>query len=129
MAEPSERQIDARGEVAKSSELGEPFARVDVGRARELIAEGADLIDVREPAEYEAGHIPGARLVPLNGFLAKPRDHARREPVVFVCAVGARSALACEMAAAVGLRQIYNLEGGTNAWAASGLPIERSIER
>ena len=105
-------------------ELDEPFARVDPEQARELIHSGADLIDVREPNEYTAGHIPGARLVPLNSFLARPRDHARRDNVVFVCAVGVRSALACEMAAAIGLSHVYNLEGGTQAWASQGLPIE-----
>jgi rhodanese-related sulfurtransferase len=98
---------------------------VDLGRARELIEGGAELVDVREPAEYAAGHIPGARLVPLSDFLARPREHVERDPVVFVCAVGVRSAVACEMAAAIGLRRVYNLEGGTVAWGASGLPIER----
>ena len=118
MADPRERQ-------AQDEELGEPFERIDVGRARELVESGADLVDVREPSEYAAGHIPKARLVPLNTFLARPREHVGAEPVVFVCAVGVRSALACEMAAAIGLRRVYNLEGGTSAWAASGLPIER----
>ncbi len=109
----------------EASEPEEPFARVDPGKARELIESGADLIDVREPSEYVQGHIPGARLVPLNTFLAQPRDHAQRDNVVFVCAVGVRSALACEMAAAIGLSQVYNLEGGTQGWASQGLPIEK----
>ena len=120
MAEPSEHGDDARGE----DELGEPFERIDVGRARELVEAGADLIDVREVSEYAAGHIPHARLVPLNTFLARPREHVATEPVVFVCAVGVRSALACEMAAAIGLSRVYNLEGGTQGWASQGLPIE-----
>lgn len=105
-------------------ELDEPFVRVDVERARALVADGADVVDVREPDEYAAGHIPGARLVPLNTLLARPREHLQRDGVLFVCAVGIRSALACEMAAAIGLARVYNLEGGTAAWAAGGLPIE-----
>jgi rhodanese-related sulfurtransferase len=123
LADPRASWADAPGPI--EDDTGEPFERVDVERARELVEAGADLIDVREPYEYAAGHIPRARLVPLNALLAQPREHVSAEPVVFVCAVGARSALACEMAAAIGLRRIYNLEGGTSAWAASGLPIER----
>jgi rhodanese-related sulfurtransferase len=122
LTDPRERAEQAE---TAGDELAEPFERVDVDRARELVGDGADLVDVREASEYEAGHIPGARLVPLNELLARPREHVGREPVVFVCAVGVRSALACEMAAAIGLRRIYNLEGGTSAWAARGLPIER----
>jgi rhodanese-related sulfurtransferase len=103
----------------------EPFARIGPEQAKDLIESGADLIDVREPNEYAQGHIPGARLVPLNTFLTQPRDHAKRDNVVFVCAVGVRSALACEMAAAIGLTKVYNLEGGTQGWASQGLPIEK----
>ncbi|MGH2458409.1 MAG: rhodanese-like domain-containing protein, partial [Chloroflexota bacterium] len=62
---------------------------------------------------------------PLNTFLARPRDYLRSEPVLFVCAMGQRSAVACEMAAAVGMEHIYNLEGGTVGWAKAGLPIEK----
>ncbi len=114
------------GEPADPEELDleEPFERVDVTRAKELVDAGADLIDVREPREYAAGHIPGARLVPLATFLARPREQIRRDGVVFVCSVGARSAVACEMAAAVGLSRVYNLEGGTKEWAREGLAIE-----
>ncbi len=106
------------------ADLEEPFERVDVDRAKEIVEAGADLIDVREPGEYAAGHIPGARLVPLATFLARPREQIRHDGVVFVCAVGVRSALACEMAAAIGLKRVYNLEGGTREWASRGLAIE-----
>jgi len=105
-------------------ELDEPFERVDAEVARDLIEQGADLIDVREPDEYAEGHLPGARHVPLGTFLVSPREHIKQDNVVFVCAVGARSAVACEMAAAIGLTRVYNLEGGTKGWVARGLPIE-----
>ena len=42
-----------------------------------------------------------------------------------MCAVGQRSALACEMAAAAGLRRLFNLEGGTEAWMKAGYPVEK----
>ena len=107
-------------------EVDEPFVRVDVHTAREMIENGdVQVIDVREPNEYAEGHIPGVKLVPLNTFLARPREHLVNDNVMFVCAVGQRSAVACEMAAAIGFERVYNLEGGTTGWAKAGLPIEK----
>ncbi len=107
-------------------EVDEPFARVDVHTARKLIADGeVQVIDVREQNEYAEGHIPGVTLVPLNTFLARPREYLPDDHVLFVCAMGQRSAVACEMAAAVGIEHVYNLEGGTIGWAKAGLPIEK----
>ncbi len=108
------------------SRSGEPFERVHAKECHGLLND-KDLvwIDVREPAEWERGRIPGATLVPLNRLLLSPREHLSGEGVVFYCAQGIRSAVACEVAAAVGLRRVYNLEGGIQEWASEGLPIER----
>ncbi len=104
----------------------EPFERIHAQGARELLADkGITWIDVREPAEWERGHIPGATLVPLNRLLLSPREFLSGDGVVFYCAVGVRSAVACEVAAAVGLRRVFNLEGGIQEWSAEGLPVER----
>ena len=104
----------------------EPFTRVDVATAKKLMDSGeVEVIDVREPNEYAEGHIAGVVLVPLNTLLSRPRDFLKRDNVLFVCAMGQRSAVACEMAAAVGFEKLYNLEGGTSAWAKAGLPIEK----
>ncbi len=107
-------------------EVDEPFVRVDVKTAQKMIENGeVQIIDVREPHEYAQEHIPGAKLVPLNTLLQRPREFLTRDHVLFVCAVGQRSAVACEMAAAIGLEHIYNLEGGTTGWVKAGLPVER----
>jgi rhodanese-related sulfurtransferase len=109
-----------------SADIAEPFVRIDVPTAQRLIADGAvQVIDVREPNEYAEGHIPGVTLVPLNTLLSRPQDYLKRDNLLFVCAMGQRSALACEMAAALGMEQVYNLEGGTTAWARAGLPIDK----
>jgi rhodanese-related sulfurtransferase len=107
------------------SEMDEPFERVDVTRGRELLdAGGLTWIDVREPAEWQKGRIPGAVLVPLNRLLLAPRQHLAGAPaVVFYCALGIRSAVACEAAAAVGLTRVFNLEGGIEAWLRHGHPV------
>ena len=106
--------------------MGEPFERIDVAEGKELL-EGnrSTWIDVREPAEWQGGHIPGATLVPLNTLLMSPRRYLHSDNIVFYCAQGIRSAVACEVAAAVGLSHIYNLEGGIEDWVSRGLPIEK----
>lgn len=85
-----------------------------------LSTQRVDLIDVRDPDEYEAGHIPGARLVPLGTFRADPDKHlAHGQTLVFICAKGVRSLAAAKLAERFGYQNIYNLEGGTKLWAAS----------
>ena len=105
--------------------IQEPFQRVSPEEARRLIAEGAKVIDVREPREQtQDGRLADSELAPLNSFLTDPRKYLGQDNVVFICKVGQRSAIACEMAAAVGLTHLYNLEGGIEAWKKQGLPVE-----
>jgi len=103
----------------------EPFERIDVQRAKELIDQGVTLIDVREPKEIpQDGKISDSELVPLNSFLSNPRQYLKSDNVLFYCKVGQRSAIACEMAAAVGMTKLYNLEGGIEAWKKQGQPVD-----
>ena len=104
----------------------EPFTRIEVGEAQEMMAkDDAAVIDVREPHEYNAGHVPGAKLIPVATVFARREELPKDRDLIFVCAVGQRSALACEMAAAAGLTRLYNLEGGTDAWIKAGLAVEK----
>jgi rhodanese-related sulfurtransferase len=104
----------------------EPFKRIDVEEGKRLIDAGTPIIDVRELNEYQAGHVPGAKLVPLNSFLRSPKQHLPGSgAVIFICAVGQRSAVASEMAVAAGAKDVYNLEGGTNRWIEKGYPVDR----
>ena len=104
----------------------EPFSRITVDEAKEMLAgDKVAVIDVREPHEYRAGHVPNAKLIPVATVYARREELPRDRDVIFVCAVGQRRALACEMAAAVGLTRLYNLEGGTDAWIKAGQPVDR----
>jgi rhodanese-related sulfurtransferase len=116
-----------RGEqVMTQQPLKEPFDRIDATKGKELYdSQNTVWIDVREPGEWQDGRIPGSTLVPLNTLLLSPRQYLSRDNVVFYCAQGIRSAVACEVAAAVGLTKIYNLEGGIIEWAAKGFPVEK----
>lgn len=107
--------------------MAEPYQKVSVEQAKELIKRGdVKVIDVRTPTEYQGGHIPEATSVPLDNVLARPRDVLPGDGhILFVCQVGQRSAIAAEMAAAVGLADLYNLEGGTDAWIKGGNQVAR----
>ena len=75
-----------------------------------------DVIDVREPFEWEIGHIPGARLVPLDRIAAEiPRLDKRRETILY-CKVGARSMYAAQQLADAGVAEVRNLAGGILRW-------------
>ena len=107
----------------------EPFKRIDVDEAKRLISEGkVRVVDVRNPDEWQGGHIPQAVHVPLPQIVNNPQATLAGDldqPQLFVCAVGERSAVACEVAAMLGYKEIYNLSGGTTAWIKSGNPVDR----
>lgn len=117
--------------------LASPMARVptiDVAEAARRMGVAADarpfLLDVREPFEYAGPfgrHAPGAVLVPLatlpHRLPALPDDPARE--VIVICKSGGRSARAAEFLIETGRRRVFNVAGGTDAWAAAGLPVER----
>jgi rhodanese-related sulfurtransferase/transcriptional regulator with XRE-family HTH domain len=89
-----------------------------------MISSGdVDVVDVREPAEWATGHVPGARLVPLAQLRADVDGALPRDDIVFVCAKGGRSATAAQVAEEHGKSRVYSLNGGTEAWLAAGLPI------
>lgn len=93
-------------------------------QAQELIAKGTfDIVDVREPGEWSTGHLPGARLVPLQSLRANPQNALPRDGIIFVCAAGVRSQTAAKVAEANGMRDLYNLTGGTRSWVNAGLPL------
>ena len=112
-----------------SRQPAEPFKRIKVDEAKRLIEkEKAPIIDVRTPEEYSGGHVPGAMLIPVDSLYTRIDDLPKNKSLVFICQVGQRSALACEIAAAMGVgeqSQIYNVEGGTEAWIKQGYPVER----
>jgi rhodanese-related sulfurtransferase len=105
----------------------EPFHRITVAEAKEMItSDDYAVIDVRNPDEYANGHVPGATLIPVNSVFQRKDELPAGKKIIFVCAVGQRSALAAEMAAAAGLPadRLYNLEGGTDGWRKAGEPVE-----
>jgi rhodanese-related sulfurtransferase len=97
---------------------------VEPRRVTELHGAGAvQLIDVREPYEWEAGRIPGARHIELERLAEEAASLERERPVIFYCRVGARSAMAAHAFRRAGY-EAYSLLGGLEAWSADGLALE-----
>lgn len=83
------------------------------------------LIDVREPDEYEQGHLPGAILMPMSEFQMRMDELDEDATIVLVCATGNRSSRVGDFMTAQGYSDVYNLLDGTMGWMMRGLPVER----
>jgi rhodanese-related sulfurtransferase len=101
----------------------EESSELEPERVAEALAEGWQVIDVREPYEREAGHIAGTRHIELSQLAAEATTLDRERPVIFYCRVGNRSAMATDAFRASGLTA-YHLRGGITEWVRRGLPIE-----
>lgn len=111
--------------------MASPFDRPEDDWSPEAVAQRLErgeieLIDVREPYEREAGHIPGSRHIELERLASNAETIPRDRPVVFQCRLGARSAMATRAFAAAGW-DAHNLEGGAEAWTGLGLPFEGRV--
>lgn len=93
------------------------------GQAAELIAAGAQLIDVRRPYEWEGGRLAGARNIEMNELSGAADSIARDRPVIFYCRGGNRSAMAADAFRSAGY-DAYHVGGGIQAWADEGRPLE-----
>ncbi len=97
---------------------------IDVEELRPLQMGGANVIDVREPDEYEEGHVPGARLIPLQEVPERIEELPDTGDIYLICKTGARSRRAAEYLATQGY-QVHNVAGGTMAWIDAGFPVDR----
>ncbi len=90
--------------------------------------EKAVVVDVSTDAEFAAGHIIGARHVPLDEVTAKLPTTVKNKnlPVIFVCPTGARANRAVAEARKLGYEKAHSLSGGMGAWRGAGLPVEKA---
>jgi rhodanese-related sulfurtransferase len=79
-------------------------------------------LDVREWYEWEAGTIEGAQHIPIRVLAQRVEEVSKKRPVVVICQVGQRSALAADYLNRLGY-EAHNLEGGVEAWTAQGFPL------
>src|SRR5215210_150924 len=107
------------------------IAEVDASQAQEYLRDserGTVLIDVREQAEWDEGHIPGAVHVPRGHLESRIESAApdKARPLVVYCAAGNRSAFAAKSLEELGYEEVVSLAGGFTDWKRNGYPVEVS---
>ncbi|MBP6008494.1 MAG: rhodanese-like domain-containing protein [Rhodoferax sp.] len=90
--------------------------------------EKAVVVDICEPAEFAAGHVGGAKNIPLGQLEGKLAGSVKNKmvPLILVCQSGARSSRAVAIAKKLGYEQAQSLAGGLGAWRSASLPIEKA---
>ena len=102
---------------------------IDAGAAAEMVkARTAVVVDVRQPAEWKAGHIDGALHIPLSQLARQLDQLPHGKTIVTVCRTGHRSGIAARTLTRAG-HDVLNLKGGINAWARTGLPLVKPNKR
>lgn len=94
---------------------------VSVTEAASLRQNGAFILDVREPYEWNEIHIPGATLIPLGELASRLDEIPKDRPIVVVCRSGNRSQQGRDILLSAGFSQVTSMRGGIRAWQAAGL--------
>jgi len=96
---------------------------INVSEAAAKQNQGAFMLDVRQPEEWEQGHISGATLIPLGDLSARLEEVPKDQDVVVVCRSGRRSAEGRNILREAGFTQVTSMAGGMAEWQAQGLPV------
>ena len=98
------------------------------GAVQLINREKAVVVDVCDPSEFAAGHVSGAKNVPLGELEAKLPGTVKNKalPLIMVCSSGARSGRAAAIAKKLGYEQVQSLSGGLKAWKEANLPLEKA---
>jgi len=123
--------MQQQGKTMNWRSLLKPASNLSPDEAREFMAsrssEDYQLLDVRQPGEYETEHLPGARLIPLKQLADGLEELNNEKPVLVYCAVGGRSRAAAQFLSGQGFKEVYNVSGGIRKWQglkASGPEVQ-----
>ncbi|MBL7080354.1 rhodanese-like domain-containing protein [Candidatus Bathyarchaeota archaeon] len=103
---------------------GSGYGNVDVGEARDLIADEADLVvlDVRTVSEYESGHLEEAINIPVEVLGGRLSELNTDDELLVYCRTGNRSTTAVGILRENGYDRVYHMDGGITAWMSAGFP-------
>jgi rhodanese-related sulfurtransferase len=106
---------------------GEPYFRVSSNEANTMLSADPDayvVVDVRRDDEWVTGHPTGAIHIPIDDLPGRIEEVPQDKKVLFICAAGVRSGLACEMAASMGYdsENLFNVEDGVPTWMEGNHP-------
>lgn len=113
------------GSTSTSAPASADASVVDAAEAKRRQDAGAALIDVRELNEWQSGHAPGARHIPLGQLANRLSQVPRDRDVLLVCQSGNRSGAARRLLRSNGIERAINVRGGMSAWGRAGLPVTR----
>ncbi len=108
--------------VLRSQSEGLP-SEVSVAQAYQMAQQGAFLLDVREPDEWNDTHIPNSTLIPLSELPQRLNELPREQEIVVVCRTGRRSAEGRDILLKAGFKKVTSLAGGLVAWKEAGYPV------
>jgi rhodanese-related sulfurtransferase len=97
---------------------------VSVQDAFSMREEGAFILDVRNQDEWDAGHVPGATLIPLPQLASRLAELPQDQEIVVICRSGNRSATARDILLDAGFSSVTSVAGGFNDWARNGFDVE-----
>lgn len=99
---------------------------VDIATVHALMGrDDVVLLDVREPDEYAAGHIPGVRLMPMGTVPSRLSEIPTDKTVIVTCRSGNRSGQITNFLRSNGFTNVHNMQGGILAWQRAGYPVEK----
>ena len=98
--------------------------QISVQEAKAKIDGGAQAIDVRPPADWAGGHVPGALNLPALAIKSRKGEVPADKDLLFFSEDGSRSVEPTEVAVTLGFGSSYNVEGGVRAWIAAGYDVE-----
>lgn len=108
-----------------------PVKSLDADQARNFMenrdSDELTILDVRQPNEYESGHISGSKLIPLPDLTERLHEIDPKKPTVVYCAIGGRSRVAAQMLAGKGFENVVNLSGGFKTWKGEAAVGEEEL--
>jgi rhodanese-related sulfurtransferase len=114
---PAASQITA---VTQSPPRAQTIIQISVSN---LQLDNGIILDVREPWEYAAGHVPGSMLIPLGELGSRLQELPNGEAIYVICRSGNRSQQAAQLLVRAGFAQVHNVQGGMLAYEQTGLPV------